>query len=69
MSTRNDITGDALTTGAASNAYRAGHDAIDWSVKYRGVPLCHGDYLLGNTQAERDCGTCPHYVACRNATR
>ena len=52
MTTRNDVTGDALTTGATSDAYRDNYDRI-----FR--PVCFGQYGTG-----QDCGTCKHSAAC-----
>ena len=38
MTSKNDITGDALTTGVATVQYRNGYDAIQWKPRCIGHP-------------------------------
>lgn len=67
MTARNEHTGKVMTTGAASEAYRTGHEGINWSIKRE--PSCFGAYLGGNIQAERSCEDCPHHSGCYDASR
>ena len=64
MTARNEHTGDALTTGPASDAYRAGHEGIDWSVKRETVPAC---FLTSFGPSDYQCWVpeCKHAAACK----
>lgn len=69
MTARNDITGDALTTGSASDDYRANYDRIFRQQPHTAHPPCC--FMTAADPIAHQCGTpaCKYVETCKREQR